>query len=75
MREFELPPDAQRLLNEVRSLEVQAEGIRYRLERDLENSRKEIGRERAESERAREVVETLIRDRSQRSQPDRGRVG
>jgi hypothetical protein len=63
MREFELPPDAQRLLNEVRSLEVQAEGIRYRLKRDLENSRKEIERERAESERAREVVETLIRDR------------
>jgi hypothetical protein len=50
MREFELPPDAQRLLNEVRSLEVQAEGIRYRLTRDLENSRKEIERERAESD-------------------------
>jgi Restriction endonuclease len=63
MREFELPPDAQRLLDEVRSVEEEAERIRQRLERDLDRARKDIDCERAETERAREVVETLIRDR------------
>jgi hypothetical protein len=63
MRELELLPDAQPLLSELQHVEDEAQRIWQDLERHLSRARAEVEREMEESHRAREMVESLIRNR------------
>lgn len=63
MTKFELPYEAQVLLHDVRHAQEEAARIRAELESDLAKAHKELETGQLEIERAREAVETLLRDR------------